>query len=188
MDGEPVHAVLHRREGVPEAPADESDRHEEVPETDWCPGCGEDLQNQPDGECGGDYGERDEAGDDRQHGAGEEHHIPDGCEVVSEDHREGAAKGPEEVLQTSRHRAGHRSPEIRSPDDEKLPEGYSGRCHQYADGCRCIQHEALDEQKCLFFFCLLAEDVVRTPRECDIWKRKPMLDSRDSRLGGLLQA
>ena len=31
-------------------------------------------------------------------------------------------------------------------DDAKLPEGYPGRRHQYADGSRRLQNEALDEQ------------------------------------------
>lgn len=26
-------------------------------------------------------------GDDRQHGSGEEHHVPDGCEALPKDHR-----------------------------------------------------------------------------------------------------
>lgn len=63
LDGESVHAILHWGEGVPEASADEPDRHDEVPEADWCRRRREDLQAQPDGECKGNHGERDEAGD-----------------------------------------------------------------------------------------------------------------------------
>lgn len=48
---------------------------------------GNNPQDQPAGECCLDYGEGDETGDDRQHGAREEHYIPDGCEALSEDNR-----------------------------------------------------------------------------------------------------
>ena len=72
------------------------------------------------------------------------------AELLSED------ESPEEVPETSGYRTGHRPLEIRSTDDAELPERNSERCHQYADGGGCIQHEALDEQKCFFFFCFLA--------------------------------
>ena len=45
---------------------------------------------------------------------------------------------------------------------------------EHLDGRRSVQYEALDEQEYLVFFCLLAEDAGWTPRECDIWKRKPI--------------
>ena len=78
------------------------------------------------------------------------------------------AEAQAEVLQTCGNRAGHRPSEIRPPDDTELLEGYPGVGHQYADGRCCLQHEALDEQKCLIFFCLLVEGAGRPPRECDI--------------------
>ena len=69
--------------------------------------------------------------------------------------------------------------------ESEFAEYYCAERHQYADGCRRLQYEALDEQKCLVFFCFLAEDGDQRPRECDIWKRKPIclsiLDSRDGR-------
>lgn len=50
----------------------------------------------------------------------------------------------------------------------ELPQGHPRGCHQYDDGRCGVQHEALDEQECLVFFCDLAEDAGRTPRECVI--------------------
>ena len=74
----------------------------------------------------------------------------------------------EEVLQACGNRAGYRPPEIRPPDDAELPQGNPWGRHQYDDGCRSVQHEALDEQTCLVFFCLLAADAGQTPGECVI--------------------
>ena len=71
-------------------------------------------------------------------------------------------EGSEEVLQACGNRAGYRPLEIRPPDDAELPQGHPWGCHQYDDGCRSVQHEALDEQKCLVFFCLLAADAGQT--------------------------
>ena len=85
-----------------------------------------------------------------------------------------------------RDRAGDRPPEIRPSDDAQLPEGNSGRRHNHADGCRSVQHEALDEQTCLLFICLLPPDAGQMARESVIWKRKtkylPIPDSRGCRV------
>ena len=50
---------------------------------------------------------------------------------------------------------------------------------EFSDGCRSVQHQALDEQECLVLFCLLVAGTGRTPRECVIW------NSRGGRLEGL---
>ena len=47
----------------------------------------------------------------------------------------------------------------------ELPQGHLWGCHQYDDGRRGVQHEALDEQERFVFFCVLAEDAGRTCRE-----------------------
>ena len=63
---------------------------------------------------------------------------------------------------------GYRPPEIRPPDDAELPQGNPWGRHQYDDGCRSVQHEALDEQTCLVFFCVIVSGTAQTPGECVI--------------------